>query len=751
MSKITDEQIEQAMQVDITYLLHKLGYSVIENSNIATLKEHDSFKVFKNTNSFYWYSKNVGGNTINLVRELGGYDFVNAIHFINGTGLSNIPIRKAPTPKPIEEVRLVLPERNNNNEKIISYLSKRGLDVDIINHFLKKGEIYEDITYGNVNFIGRNKDGEIKYHFARGVQSDIKLDGKGSNKNFSFKQLGNNPKKVFVFEAHIDLLSHINFTKIADKDFQEDSRLSLGGLSDRALEQYLIDYPDTKEICLFLDNDVAGITAAKEIFNKYKNKYDIKIFTSLEKDLNETLMKYKKDVEIDKNASVKSYVKNIKEIIRSEKLLEHTKNILLDKDSIDVDRLALNGEYIERDNKAVITNGYVSYEMDIFSNNYKARLLESKKEHNILDFKHLSNNPECITISDSMLSTLLRKDIENVAFTLNINSATEIKKFLLENKHIKNVVIETNSEINKLAFENLSNKMNIDIKITTSKIHLNELIKDEFLECKQNKKIKEHFSEILREHYFKLYEKNVIGNKIYPLNELDIAITNNEETFVISDFYNNKNINDINKVMKTVQKKEICIVTNNIVEYQLYSMSGNSIYLPDNNLKELEMELLKENENISDVFVSTSLSISTRNELSKILEKLNIKEIEQPICIFKKSFLTEMKKGDREENKKLYSYLLKKTNLSKNKLDTMFRNGEIYQNDKNKTIFPVKTDGKVVGNYIVDIKNNQINLEKGSIDYDFKLKEFIEKEIFSNKEEKSLEKEQELENELEMF
>ena len=76
---------------------------------------------------------------------------------------------------------------------------------------------------------------------------------------------------LIAFESPIDLLSQATLQQcgyLADVDFADAHRLSLGGTSDVALVAYLERKPFIKQVILCLDNDEAGRTAPERIRKK---------------------------------------------------------------------------------------------------------------------------------------------------------------------------------------------------------------------------------------------------------------------------------------------------------------------------------------------------------------------------------------------------------------------------------------------------------------------------------------------------
>ncbi len=185
---------------------------------------------------------------------------------------------------------------------------------DIHRNLLLKNENIEKITsVNNCVFCGFNEKGEIRYASARGVTqgSAYKQDIVGSDKKYGFAIQGESDE-VFVFEAPIDVLSHATLYKLMNYDWQKDSRVSLGGVSDLALEQYLSAHPNIKRITFCLDNDKAGMETVYGkrdietgeltggLYQKYQKRgYEVSINFPITKDYNQDLTEFQNSHESD--------------------------------------------------------------------------------------------------------------------------------------------------------------------------------------------------------------------------------------------------------------------------------------------------------------------------------------------------------------------------------------------------------------------------------------------------------------------
>lgn len=148
---------------------------------------------------------------------------------------------------------------------------------------------------------GKNAQGEISYAAFRIASTNYRFRGEvaGSDKasGFLIESEGMNDC-VYVFESFIDAMSHANLynIKYGNKDaWKLHNRLALGGTADTALMELLKRKPNIRNICLCLDNDSAGRTAAKEIAGKLRSMGYVNIYERYpnEKDYNDELKKVK--------------------------------------------------------------------------------------------------------------------------------------------------------------------------------------------------------------------------------------------------------------------------------------------------------------------------------------------------------------------------------------------------------------------------------------------------------------------------
>lgn len=286
MPYLSSEVVEQAKQMDLlTYLrCFEPAELVHFSGNTYTTKTHDSLKI--SNGKWMWWSRGIGGyNALDYLIKVKEMGFVEAVETITGKAAAYpIPLPKPEPPKP---KMLLLPEKSTSHEKVTEYLFGRGIDLAIINDCIKKGLIFESLPYHNAVFVGGDDKGIPRYAAYRATNhSRIMGDATGSDKHFSFRLQGSSEQTVHLFECAIDALSYATLLKMECKDWTASTLLSLAGVYapkqniedskvPAALEQYLKEHPQTKQICLHLDNDTAGRLASKVIQHKLSDRYEV--------------------------------------------------------------------------------------------------------------------------------------------------------------------------------------------------------------------------------------------------------------------------------------------------------------------------------------------------------------------------------------------------------------------------------------------------------------------------------------------
>ena len=251
----TQAQIDKANAVDLEKFLRAQGETLVRSGKEYRWKAHDSLTVCGN--KWFRHSQSKGGFPVDFVMEFYGKSFPEAVQMLTGE-----PGEVQPETDPAPSPAFRLPLRNVTNANILNYLTQeRKLSPSLVNFFIATGDIYEDSSHHNVVFVGRDADGHPRYASSRGIQEKFRQDAAGAEKAFGFAHRGTD-KQLLVFEAPIDLLS---FIELFPKNWQQHNYLSLGGVSGKALRQFLSERPDVERVFLCLDADKAGEDACKRL------------------------------------------------------------------------------------------------------------------------------------------------------------------------------------------------------------------------------------------------------------------------------------------------------------------------------------------------------------------------------------------------------------------------------------------------------------------------------------------------------
>ena len=276
----TQAQIDKANAVDLEKFLRAQGETLVHSGKEYRWKAHDSLTVCGN--KWFRHSQSKGGFPVDFVMEFYGKSFPEAVQMLTGE-----PGEAQPEADPAPSPAFRLPLRNVTNANILNYLTQeRKLSPSLVNFFIAAGDIYEDAAHHNVVFVGRDADGHPRYASSRGIREKFRQDAAGAEKAFGFAHRGTD-KQLLVFEAPIDLLS---FIELFPKNWQQHNYLSLGGVSGKALRQFLSERPDVERVFLCLDADKAGEDACKRLAALLPDTVSVTRIQPCMKDWNDVLV-----------------------------------------------------------------------------------------------------------------------------------------------------------------------------------------------------------------------------------------------------------------------------------------------------------------------------------------------------------------------------------------------------------------------------------------------------------------------------
>ena len=286
--------MEIARGTDLPDLLASLGYTVTRIGRYYSTKEMDSLRI-KNRRTWYRYSERVGGDAITFLQHFCGRSFPEAVEDLlafHGRARDAPAERSRQTEQAPEPPKpFALPPRHADARRVYAYLMKhRHIDRDVITHFARAGLLYEDETYHNVVFVGKDETGTARHAHKRSTNSigkAFRQNVEGSDPRYSFHHLGRDGN-LFVFEAPIDLLSYLT---LYPEKWNEHSYVACCGTSPIPVLTMLQRMKTPQSVYLCLDNDHAGHEASLRMAEQIGERFNIASdrLTPEQKDWNDDL------------------------------------------------------------------------------------------------------------------------------------------------------------------------------------------------------------------------------------------------------------------------------------------------------------------------------------------------------------------------------------------------------------------------------------------------------------------------------
>lgn len=278
MPGVSEEQVTRAREIDfLSYLqAYEPGELKPDGPGRYTTVTHGSLVI--SNGKWNWNAGGIAGvSALDYLIKIRGMGFVAAVEHLTGERAeiaksyqAEVKLQQSPPKRPFRP-----PKPCRYATGALSYLQNRGISPEVIRRCIQLGILYGGRYYNPQSeyhnapvcvFAGKDESGTVRFAAMRGITEDFKRDKAGSDKRFNFHIPAKNPhsRHLTVFEAPIDAMSHASFQQ-RDGWTWDGHRLSLGGTSDMALIAFLERNPQISRIVLHLDNDAAGITAARKI------------------------------------------------------------------------------------------------------------------------------------------------------------------------------------------------------------------------------------------------------------------------------------------------------------------------------------------------------------------------------------------------------------------------------------------------------------------------------------------------------
>ncbi|RGT62659.1 toprim domain-containing protein [Streptococcus anginosus] len=229
-------RIEEVKQVAILDVAASLGYFFRQlTGQVYEHPEHDSFRIFADTNTFKWFSRDIQGDVIDFVQLVAGVSFKEALTYLETGNFEQIKVRE----ETYQPFRYYLPEEPFRQAR--AYLNQvRGLSDDTINTFGRQGLLAQ------AHYQTKNAQESVlvfKSYDHKGVLQGASLQGVAPNPNHdrgflkkimkgSHGYIGTSfgigsPKRLIFCESVIDMMSYY---QLHQKHLSDVRLVSMEGL-----------------------------------------------------------------------------------------------------------------------------------------------------------------------------------------------------------------------------------------------------------------------------------------------------------------------------------------------------------------------------------------------------------------------------------------------------------------------------------------------------------------------------------------
>ena len=207
----TPEEKARAQNTDLVSLLRAQGERPVRSGREFRPPNDPSITV--QGNKWFDHSARIGGYAVSFVQRYYRLPYPEAVLLLLGRK-NRKTYEQA---KPVKEVpkAFALPEPYGTMRRMYAYLMRqRHIDREVISAFVHEKLLYED-KHHNCVFVGLDDSGEAKHAHIRSTNSEgrvFRMNIESSASEHCFHKNGTD-KSLYVFEAPIDLLSHINYER----------------------------------------------------------------------------------------------------------------------------------------------------------------------------------------------------------------------------------------------------------------------------------------------------------------------------------------------------------------------------------------------------------------------------------------------------------------------------------------------------------------------------------------------------------
>ncbi|MCL6479501.1 MAG: DUF3991 and toprim domain-containing protein [Peptococcaceae bacterium] len=253
------DTIIKARRADLVQYLRLKGYDLKKEGKNWRVPGYGGLVV--RDNSFYHFSTNLGGNSLDFCLQILKIPFCQAVlELIEVPAIAVDRIVSGSGKKLMKE--LEMPARFRNEHRVIAYLTKtRMLPAGLVVDLIRMGLLYQD-EKGNCVFVCKDEAGLARGAILAGTVSSVNWKGLAAGSDTSYGWWWP-PLETEVAECLAVVESPVDAISLAviNPDIRFSHILALGGLHKEALEGFL-ERINVRNIVLALDDDLWGRKAA---------------------------------------------------------------------------------------------------------------------------------------------------------------------------------------------------------------------------------------------------------------------------------------------------------------------------------------------------------------------------------------------------------------------------------------------------------------------------------------------------------
>lgn len=286
--KYTQEDYQAINGINLEELLRDRGEKITKKGKDVRWEVHSSLTI--QGNKWFWFKTGEGGYPLKFMQTFFDMSFKEAMEtlLVYAEQRGHFVRKPEESKKPKE---FELPKCSATMHRVYGYLCKtRYIGKEILDEFVQRKMLYEDVQYHNTVFVGFDEKGVPRHAHKKSTMATQGKSYRGnceeSDPRYSFYFEGSS-EVLYVFESPVDLLSYITLNP---SDWKNHSYVSLCGVGIQPVSQSIDRNPRIKKLMVCTDNDKAGLECFKRVRDLFEGKdIEIKLCLSKNKDFNEDL------------------------------------------------------------------------------------------------------------------------------------------------------------------------------------------------------------------------------------------------------------------------------------------------------------------------------------------------------------------------------------------------------------------------------------------------------------------------------